>query len=158
MSALQLYCSCEDQITQISLELSKFSRHPGELFSESISKFDSLFTFLQMLRQPIKKDQLSILSKDVIQSNAPYLMEAKTGKVFGNWIQESILLKRDITKQQIIETVHKLEQNSALKLTSTKTIPSHFAQTQLGLQEITHLESAQAYVVQPIDLPRPGPR
>ena len=31
MVSLQLYCSCEEQITQISLELSKFSRHPGEL-------------------------------------------------------------------------------------------------------------------------------
>ena len=78
-----------------------------------------------MLRQPIKKDQLSILSKDVIQSIAPYLVEQKTAKVFGKWIQESILLKRDVTKQQIIETVHKLEQNSALKLSSTKYILSH---------------------------------
>ena len=133
ISALTLYCNCNDQINLISLELNKFDRHPGELFSECMSNFDSLFTFLQMLRQPIKKDQLSILSKDVIQSIAPYLVEQKTAKVFGNWIQESILLKRDVTKQQIIETVHKLEQNSALKLSSTKNIPSHFAQTQLGL-------------------------
>ena len=158
MSSLQLYCSCTEQITQISLELSKFSRHPGELFSESISKFDSLFTFLQMLRQPIKKDQLSILTKEVVQGIAPYLMEQKCAKVFGSWLQESILLKRDTSKQQIIETVHKLEMNPALKLTSTKTIPAHFAQTQLGLQEITHPDSAQAFVVQPVDLPRPPPR
>ena len=44
ISALTLYCNCEDQITLISLELSKFARHQGKLFSECISKFDSLFT------------------------------------------------------------------------------------------------------------------
>ena len=88
-----------------------------------------------MLRQPIKKDKLSILSKDVIQSIAPYLMEQKTAKVFENLLQECILLKRETTKQNIIETVHKLEQNSALKITSTKYIQGHFGQTQLGLQE-----------------------
>ena len=105
-----------------------------------------------------QKDQLSILSKDVIQSIAPYLMEQKTGKVFGNWIQEIILLKCEITKQQIIKTVHKLEQNSALKLSSTKYVPAHFAQTQLGLQEISQLEPAPVYSVHPVDSPRPSPR
>ena len=111
-----------------------------------------------MLRQPIKKDQLSILSKDVIQSIAPYLMEQKTAKVFGNWIQEYIRLTRNVTKQQIIETVHKLEQNSALKLCITKYIPAHFAQTQLGLKEVSQLILAPVYSAQPVDLPRPSPR
>ena len=81
-------------------------------------------------------------------------MSFNTGKVGGNWIQESILLKRDITKQQIIEMVHKLEQKSALKLSSTKHVPAHFAQTQLGLQDISQLESAPVYSVQSVDLPR----
>jgi hypothetical protein len=157
IEALQLYCSCEEQISVISIELSKFTRHPGELFSESISKFDSLFTFLQQLKQPIKKDQLSILSQDVVQSIAPYLMESKCAKTFSNWVQECILLKRKITKQRIIEVVHKLESNSQLKLTSVKTIPAHFAQTQLGLAE-NQLVVAPTYSAQPTNLPRPSQR
>ena len=85
-------------------------------------------------------------------------MEQKTAKVFGNWLQECILLKRETTKQNIIETVHKLEQNSALKLTSTKYIPGHFGQTQLGLQEVSPNISAPVYAAAPVELPRPSPR
>ena len=69
---------------------------------------------LQMLQQLIKKDQLSILTKEVVQGIGPYLMEQQSAKVFGSWLQESILLKRDTSKQQIIETVHKLEMNPLL--------------------------------------------
>ena len=126
ISALTLYCNCEDQINLIkwsSTNLLGIQANSSQNALARSTHFSQFFTCLGNQSRKIRK----------IQSIAPYLVEQKTAKVFGNWIQESILLKRDVTKQQIIETVHKLEQNSALKLSSTKNIPSHFAQTQLGL-------------------------
>lgn len=111
-----------------------------------------------MLRQPIKKDLLSVISKDVVQHSALYLMEPKTGKVSSNWLQETRLLRHTVTKQQIVEVFHKLEPNPTLKLSTTKYIPSHFAQSQFGLQEITQPQSAPTYLTQPVNLPRPAPR
>ena len=66
ISALTLYSNCEEQIITISKELAKFSHSPSEPFSEAVSKFDSLYSFSQQLKNPIKKDKLSILSKETI--------------------------------------------------------------------------------------------
>ena len=108
-----------------------------------------------MLKHSVQKDKLSILSKETIQNLTPYLFEQKNAKVFSNWSQECILLKREISKQTIISTVIKLEQNADLKLMSTKHIPHHFAMTQLGLDTSQPKVNAQVFVAAPIDLPRP---
>ena len=52
----------------------------------------------------------------------------------------------------------KLEQNAALKLTSTKYIPPHFANTQFGLDASQTNKSAPVFVASPVDLPRPPQR
>ena len=155
ISALTMFANCEEQIMTFGQELSKFVRHPSEPLSECISKFDSLFTFFQMLKHNVKKDKLLILSKETIQNLTPYLFEQKNAKVFSNWSQECILLKREISKQTIISTVIKLEQNAALKLMSTKHILHHFAMTQLGLDTSQPNVNVQVFVAALIDLPRP---
>ena len=90
MHTLTLYAGTEEEISKIQTELSKFSRQPNEGFPEAISRFDSLYYFLEQLKRSVEKQELSLLTLNTLKMIAPYLIEQKAAKIYGSWIQESI--------------------------------------------------------------------
>ena len=112
-----------------------------------VSKFDSLFTFLQMLNKNLKKDKLSILSKETIQAITPYLLKQKTANIC------KLASRIPPVTNGNDQTKHNFHGHKAsTKLTAKKKyIPAHMAQTQLGLDFVSSVKNALAFVVQPVE-------
>ena len=77
-----------------------------------------------MLR-PISKDDLTEMSVATLRQITPFLLSDKCARLFSSWCEQQSLYQTKITKESILETVQKFEENLEYQLRDSKKLPHH---------------------------------
>lgn len=137
--ALILNCAQPAQVSQCREYLSKFVRTPTTSFSEAVTCFNAVYNFWQQILRPVSKDDLVDMSVQTLRQITPLLLSDKCARLFTSWCEQQSLYQTKITKESILETVQKFEEQAEYQLRDSKKLPHH-----LGFIE-TMQPSVQAF-------------
>ena len=123
--ALILTCGQNAEITACRDFLGKFTRVPGQSFTETITTFDSVYCHHQQLLRPITRKELQETAKSTLKQITPFLVSDKCSKLFTSWAEQQTLYQQPITKEKILDVIQRFEVQPELQLLDKRRLPHH---------------------------------
>ena len=128
IESLAFQCTTDAERSTVQHKLCTFTRLKTETFASCFSRFESL-----QLDQPSEADQIRLVSYNTLRAVTPYFISTKCAQAYGKYIINQVKMGNNISKEDIIKTVTKLETYVELKLDSAKSLPSAIIDTTLNL-------------------------
>ena len=87
-----------------------------ESFAQCFVRSESLHIFYLQIDHSADADSIRLISFDTLRAVVPYLISEKCAAAWGRFVTDQVKLGEEITKENIIKTISRLEQFPPLRI------------------------------------------